>query len=57
MTDYQKLYLKAFNGITDTILSLQRLQQQLEEEYVKSCKCEDVPNIINLQDILWDKKD
>lgn len=32
--DYQKLYSKLFNGITDTIEQLQQLQIQAEEDYL-----------------------
>lgn len=37
MPDYQKLYHKMFNGVTDTIESLIKLQQDVEEEYLLSC--------------------
>ena len=53
MANYQKLYLKAFNAITDTILYLQKLQLELEEEYVKSCKSEDAPKIIKFKPKDW----
>ncbi len=33
--DYQKLYSKLFNGITDTIEQLKELQIQAEEDYLK----------------------
>ncbi len=33
--DYQKLYSKLFNGITDTIERLQELQIQVEEDYLQ----------------------
>ena len=32
--DYQKLYSKLFNGITDTIEQLKELQIQVEEDYL-----------------------
>lgn len=32
--DYLDLYAKLFNGITDTIENLQRLQIQVEEDYL-----------------------
>ena len=33
--DYQKLYAKLFNGITDTIEQLKELQIQAEEDYLQ----------------------
>lgn len=33
--DYQKLYSKLFNGITDTIEQLKELQIQAEEDYLQ----------------------
>ena len=33
--DYQKLYSKLFNGITDTIERLKELQVQVEEDYLQ----------------------
>ncbi len=36
MTDYEKLYFKLFNGVTDTINALVKLQMDAEEEYLKS---------------------
>ena len=36
MPDYEKLYFKLFNGITDTINALIKLQNDAEEEYLKS---------------------
>ncbi len=41
MPDFEKLYHKAFNGITDQINSLIKLQQEVEEEYLKSCENDD----------------
>ena len=35
MTDYQKLYSKMFNAITDTIENLKKVQIEAEEEYLK----------------------
>ncbi len=35
MIDYQKLYSKLFNGITDTIEQLKELQIQAEEDYLQ----------------------
>ena len=36
MPDYEKLYFKLFNGITDAINSLTKLQIDVEEEFLKS---------------------
>ncbi len=36
MSNYKKQYFKAFNGISDAIERLIRLQQQLEEEYIST---------------------
>ena len=33
--NYQKLYSKLFNGITDTIESLKQLQIEVEEDYLQ----------------------
>ena len=33
--NYQKLYTKLYNGITDTIEQLQRLQIEVEEDYLQ----------------------
>jgi hypothetical protein len=33
--DYQKLYSKLFNGITDTIEQLKELQIQAEKDYLQ----------------------
>ncbi len=41
MPDFEKLYHKTFNGITDQINSLIKLQQEVEEEYLKSCENDD----------------
>ncbi len=37
MPDYQKLYCKMFNVITDTIEELKKAQQEAEELYLQSC--------------------
>lgn len=41
MPDYKKLYHKAFNAITDEINNLIKIQQDLEEAYLKSCEEDD----------------
>ncbi len=33
--DYQKLYTTLFNGITETIEELQKLQIEVEEDYLQ----------------------
>lgn len=38
MPDFEKLYHHAFNGITDLIEDLKKLQLELEEEYLKACE-------------------
>jgi len=38
MTDYQKLYSKMFNAITDTIEHLKQVQIEAEEDYLKLCE-------------------
>ncbi len=35
MADYQQMYLKLFNKITDVIEELQRIQEEVEELYIK----------------------
>jgi hypothetical protein len=35
MTDYKEMYFLLFNKITDTIESLQEIQQQAEEMYIE----------------------
>ena len=42
MPDYKKLYFKMFNGITDIIEELKKLQQEAEEMYIESCESGDV---------------
>ncbi|MCL2817774.1 MAG: hypothetical protein FWD39_05250 [Clostridiales bacterium] len=47
MPDYESMYFKLFNKITDVIRFLQGAQQELEEEYVRNgdelpCACEEV---------------
>ena len=46
MTDYKKMYTLLFNNITDTITSLQDIQQQAEQIYIDSS----VSPLINLED-------
>lgn len=36
MPNYQKLYYKLFNAITDTIEDLKNIQIEAEEEYINS---------------------
>ena len=38
MPNYQKLYHKLFNDITDTIEDLKKSQQEAEEMYLLSCE-------------------
>ena len=35
MPDYEKMYYELFNGITDIIEDLKKLQQKAEESYIK----------------------
>lgn len=44
MPDYQKLYLKMFNAVTDVIEKLKKLQQEAEELYIESCETEEEDN-------------
>ena len=41
MPDFEKLYHKVFNGITAQINALVKLQQDVEEEYLKQCEEDD----------------
>ncbi len=41
MPDFEKLYHKVFNGITTQINALVKLQQEVEEEYLKQCEEDD----------------
>ena len=34
MQDYETLYYQLFNRVSDIILELQQMQQQVEEEYI-----------------------
>ncbi len=38
MPDYEKLYHKLFNEITETIEKLQKIQQDTEELYLDMCE-------------------
>ena len=40
MPDYEKLYHKLFNEITETIEKLQKVQQDAEEMYLDMCEKE-----------------
>ncbi len=40
MPDFEKLYFKLFNEITDTIEKLQQAQQDAEEMYLDMCEKE-----------------
>ncbi len=46
MDNYKKMYYKLFNAMTETIESLQKVQQEVEEIYIsaeiKAAKEEDV---------------
>ena len=48
MPDYQKLYHKLFNAITDTIEDLKNIQREAEEEYINSFDKESTEAIIKL---------
>ncbi len=48
MPDYQKLYHKLFNAITDTIEDLKNIQIEAEEEYINSCEREEKLSTIKL---------
>lgn len=41
MPNYEKLYHKVFNDITDIIKALKKSQQEAEEMYLQSCEEED----------------
>lgn len=34
--DYKEMYFKLFNGISDIITELEKLQQEAEENYISS---------------------
>ncbi len=40
MPNYEKLYHKLFNEITETIENLQKVQQDVEEMYLDMCEKE-----------------
>ncbi len=49
MPDYEKLYHKLFNEITETIDKLQKVQEDAEEMYLDMCE-EEFPNGEDLED-------
>lgn len=51
--DYQKLYSKLFNGITNTIESLHQLQIQAEEDYLDMAD-EDESKVVKLNVVKGD---
>ncbi len=51
MTDYKEMYFLLFNKITDTIESLQEIQQQAEEMYI--AQDESSSNTIKLSAKEW----
>lgn len=51
--DYQKLYSKLFNGITNTIESLHQLQIQAEEGYLDMAD-EDESKVVKLNVVKGD---
>lgn len=36
MADYQSMYIKLFNKVTDVILELQQVQRDTEQQFVES---------------------
>lgn len=36
MPDYQKMYIKLFNKVTDVIAELQQIQKETEQMYIKN---------------------
>lgn len=48
MPNYEKLYHKLFNEITETIEKLQKIQQDAEEMYLDMCE-EEFPNDEDLE--------
>lgn len=36
MPDYEKMYFELFNGVTDIIEELKKLQQKAEENYIEA---------------------
>ncbi len=50
MPDYEKLYHKLFNEITETIEKLQKVQQDAEEMYLDMCEKE-YPNGEDLEEL------
>lgn len=49
MPDFEKLYYKLFNDITDAIETLQKAQTDAEEIYLDMCE-EEFPNGEDLED-------
>ena len=49
MPDYEKLYYKLFNEITETIDKLKKVQEDAEEMYLDMCE-EEFPNGEDLED-------
>lgn len=47
MNEYEKIYAKMFNGITDTIENLKNLQIEVEQEFIemgeKNTECKKIP--------------
>ncbi len=43
MNDYEEMYKKLFNKITDVIEELKEVQQQTEEMYINADDKEDAP--------------
>ena len=43
MADYKKMYLDLFNGITDVIEQLKKLQLEAEERFIQSEEEEEKP--------------
>lgn len=41
MPNYEELYFKMFNAVTDVIANLIKIQQNAEEDYLKSCEKND----------------
>ena len=50
MPDYEKLYHKLFNDITDTIDNLKKIQEDAETMYLDMCE-EEFPNGEDLENL------
>ena len=37
MTDYEAMYSRLFQGVTEAILALQRAQSEAEDIYIETC--------------------